>query len=277
MSTTRASFCVTSFDEADALRRLVRSSYRFASLVSEWVIIDHRSRDRTPLVIDALRGELALRKISLVTVREPRDLSASLTMADLRNQLLDMASSPLVVMADADFVFGPAFPSVLSAASTVIGPTQNHAVGFARPVIWDRIRTKKCGRIKDHGRVWVHKWRPGIVLRDAVRYSQTFGEGRWEDVVSADGRPLKVERLTKKRLPRPNTLVSINVKPADRLDLRSTMTRFMQDCTRGEASGNWLENYEAGTVRRQPAYEFVDMDLTGWKINAPNLRLGYDA
>jgi hypothetical protein len=270
------SFAATSYNEGEALGRMVRSSLPFASLISEWVIMDHRSDDDTQCVLEGLRPVLYEKGIHLRTLYERRDLSPEFTMADLRNKVADACASQVVVQADADFVFGPSFLALVQSALPHVLTGDYHTAGYAVPVVWDHLKTSGKGRLTDHGRVWVHKAKPSIYRKDLVHFRQVGGDGHWETLWPRDGSKRRFYRLTPPRIPARDSVVSINVKPAERLDLRATMTTFMQDCVRGQASGGWLENYSAGNVRRRKPYKFVNINLRGWKINAPKLRLGYD-
>jgi len=71
----------------------------------------------------------------------------------------------------------------------------------------------------------------------------------------------------------PGAVVSVNVKPRERIALRDTMTMFLQDAMQGKAEGAWLDNYEAGECRPQPAYKYSKTNLRGWHLNATGLEL----
>lgn len=265
-----ATFCVHAYDEAAALQRLVRSSYPFAELIDEWVIVDHRSGDATPQVIEGLRAELAERSIRLTAIREERDLSASFTFADLRTATIKAARNEIVVLHDADFVLGPAFGAMLARAGTALHKGCATA-SYTVPVVWDKLSVDAAGRIAEHGRVWVHSRRPRVLRRSAVHYEQTKDGGRWERLVST-GPDYPLTPGRRSGLPRDGVL-SVNVKPAERIALRDTMTMFMQDAVQGKAEGDWLENYREGRTRSQGAYDYVQVNLRGWRLNVKSLEL----
>lgn len=272
------SFAVHSFDEAEALRRLVLSSLPLSRMFSEWVIVDHRSGDHTQTVIEDLRPILAEHGIALCTLSEHRDLSAAFTFADLRNLTIKACSHPVVAIHDADFILGPRFAAVLRRAVIGLGAPRSRSYGaaYAVPCVWDSLRTDSSGRITDHGRVWVHKCRPRVLWRDAVHYAQTKQGGRWERLMVDD--PVRTERLnltppSRRTALLPDALVSCNVKPPSRIALRDTMTMFMQDAVQGRVSGGWLENYREGRVRSQGAYDYHRCSVRGWTLHAPGLEL----
>jgi hypothetical protein len=265
------SMCVHTFDEAAALRRLVLSSLPLAHLFDEWVVVDHRSSDDTPAVCKELSALVPLRYI-----HEPRDLSASFTFADLRDLTIRACKNDVVVIHDTDFVLGAGFAPMLVRAADALRKRKSRyfGAGFNLPVVWDHLRTDGDGVITDHGRVWLHSRPPRILLKDAVRYRQDGKGGRWEKARPTMATRPKRLHLTKKRPAlAPEALVSVNVKPAERIALRATMTMFMEDAMTGRASGEWLENYEAGTVRQQAPYDYSDVDLRGWRLNVPDLEL----
>jgi hypothetical protein len=261
--------CVHSWNEADALRRLVHSSLPALPIIHEWVILDHRSTDHTPGVIDDLEVMLARASVPLVRLHEARDLSATFTFADLRNLPLDAASSPLVMILDADFILGRDFlPNATRAIHALTKPeSPYHAAAFRVPVVWDHLTTDDAGRVTRHGRVWWHSRRARVLHWPSVKYHQV---GKWEKLKrTTTGRP--------KVLPLENTgslLVSANTKTLDRLALRKTMTMFMEDATSGKLTGSWLEEYERGTLREMPPYPFDPLaDLTSAYLHAPSLDL----
>jgi hypothetical protein len=277
MTARAVSFVVHSFNEADALGRLVRSSLPLVGLFDEWVILDHRSDDHTAAVIEALRPLLADAGVSLTALHEPRDLSARHTFADVRNRALDAAQHEVALLLDADFVLGRRFGALLQRGVRALQAPRSpyYGAAFSVPCVWDRLRTDATGRVVEHGRVWVHQLRPRILWRAAVHYTQTGDGGRWEHMEVAPGPRQQRLDLTQNRKGTltPHTVVSVNVKPAERIALRDTMTMFMQDAIQGAASGEWLENYRAGTVRQQPPYPFQKRSLKGWELNVPALEL----
>lgn len=275
------SFAVHSYNEADALKRLVLSSLPFAGLFREWVIVDHRSDDHTSDVLDELRPVLEAGGITLRTEYEGRDLSAQCTFADIRNRTIKACAYPVVVLHDADFLLGPRFSDVLkrSAVALAAKGSRYYSAAYSIPCVWDHLETNAAGVVTGHGRVWVHEIRPRILWRDAVHYEQTKDGGRWERLVIDDRtRTQRLNLTANRRGPlTPDTLLSCNVKPGERIALRDTMTMFMQDVVRGKATGGWLENYRAGTVRSQPAYDYQNRSVVGWHLHAPNLRLACES
>ncbi len=183
------SFCVHSFNEAAELRRLVESSLPFAEFIAEWVIVDHRSSDDTPAVIERLRPVLEQHGIGLTTKREERDLSKAFPFAAIRNLTLDLCRTEIAALLDADFLLGPAFAAHLEKSIAALRKRDSvyYAGSYSVPVIWDHLVTDTKGRIVDHGRVWVHQRRPRILFRPAIRYAQTGAHGRWEKLVVQHG------------------------------------------------------------------------------------------
>lgn len=269
-----ASFCVHSYDEADALRRLITSSLPFADLVEEWVVVDHRSADDTPAVLAEMAPLLERHGIALRTLREERDFSRAFTFAALRTATIQACRAPVVVLHDADFILGPNFRPMLERSVEALSAPSSRLYGtaYSVPVVWDRLTTDAAGAVTDHGRVWIHTCRPRIFRRGTVRYEQTKDGGRWEKLVPV---PASLRRLdlTGRRRPSP-ALVSVNVKPPERIALRDTMTMFLQDAMRGRTRGTWLEDYRAGRSRSQGPYDYAPgVDLRGWRLHAPNLEL----
>lgn len=275
----RVSCAVHVFNEAEATVRLLRSSLPLAHLIGEWVVLDHRSDDGLAAALDAVEPELVAQGVTLTRLYEGRDLSRDHTFADVRTRTVKACRHPVVALLDADFLLGPAFGDWLRLAVPLLSNpgSRVHGCRYAVPCVWDELQTDEAGRITKHGRVWVHNRRIRIMWRDAVRYEQRGDGGRWEYLNVEDPRRPQEFHLTplgtRQQKVRANAVVSVNVKPAERIALRDTMTMFMQDAISGGQEGTWLENYAAGRVRNQPPYPFHQVRLTGWRLHAPNLRL----
>lgn len=273
----KVSFCVHSYNEADALVRLVQSSLPLADLIREWVILDHRSDDATPEACTAIRALLRPHGIQLRLFREERDLSPRVTFADVRNATIRACRSSVVVLHDADFILGPGFRDYVErAVAGLLAPrSSTYAAAFTVPVLWDRLVIDDEGYVRDHGRVWVHRRRARIMLRNACRFEQSKEGGRWERLVPTTARRDVLALSAQRGGPlTPDTVLSVNVKAADRLALRDTMTMFMQDCVQGRTTRTWLADYAAGRTRSQGEYDFSDMSVVGWRLNSGVLELG---
>lgn len=261
----KASLCVHSYNEGPALERLILSSLHAAHNISEWVILDHRSGDDTQARLDRLEPLLTAYGIPLVRLHESRDLSKHFTFAELRDNTIQACRSDVVALMDADFVLSQGFNTTLANSLVAFQSNQRlAAIRFRIPIIWDAVRTNATGVITSHGRVFMHGMSHRILRRTAVRYTQTGNDGRWEkanykgmhriDTTNDDGR----------------ILVSLNIKPRERLELRATMTEFMHAAMRGKLNGSWLD--QATNVPKQPEYTFKNIRLTP-DLNLANLEL----
>lgn len=263
----KASLCVHSFNEGPAIERLILSSLHAAHNISEWVVLDHRSSDDTQERLDALEPLLTAYGIPLVRLFESRDLSASFTFADVRDTTIQACASDVVVLMDADFVLGSAFHNTLIVALRAF---RRHAslaaIRFRIPIVWDYVTTNQDGLVTSHGRHFRHGLSHRILRRKSVRYTQTGSDGRWEkarypgmtrlDWANEDG----------------NILISLNIKPPARLELRATMTEFMREATKGKIVGDWLQQ-DVTTLPVQPEYDFRSDVLTP-VLNLANLEVG---
>ena len=266
------SFAVHSYNEAKALRLLILSSLPIAHTFSEWVVLDHRSDDDTQGVLDELEPVLAKRDVQLVRLFESRDLSAECTFADVRTATVKGATRPVVALMDADFILGAAFPLMLrkAAAGLTRANSRVHAYKYRIPIIWDFFATNNTGIVQEHGRVWRHSYSNRILHRDSVHYEQTGNGGRWEQLIHNPNRP-EYYLLNNDA---GHGILSVNVKPPERVDLRYTMTFFMEDAMQGKLTGNWLENYNAKTTRRMPDYPWdTRLNYQGAQSLLANVRL----
>lgn len=259
------SACVPTYNEGAAVERLILSSLAATPLIREWVVVDHRSDDDTQERLDRLEPILSARGVRLVRRHEARDFGRDFRMADLRNACLRACSHKIAVMMDADFVLGDAFHYTLLRAQLSLNG-RSLSVSFPIPVVWDHLSTDKNGCVRGHGRVWVHPKSDRIMLAEGVKYVQDLQGGRWFRVLSVTGGSTRRVNLKNDG----SVLVSVNVKPAERIALRSTMTLFLQDVANGRKSGTWLQQYESGGLRADPPYPFVkNADLRGVKLKLP--------
>jgi len=272
----KVSFVVHAYNEAEALRRLVRSSLPIADCLAEWVVVDHRSHDDTVAACDELARDLAPHGIPLRYLFEGRDFSAGFTFADLRQATVKAATSEIVVLHDADFILGRGYRSLLHAGLAKLTATGSkfYGCGYNIPVIWSHLTTDATGVIVEHGPVWLHGRPPRILHREAIAYQQIGNEGMWEQASSTDVRRIKRAHLTRRRPAlAPEALVSVNAKPAERRALRHTMCTFHRDVLAGRLHGEWLENYRAGTLEAKEPYVFSEISLRGWQLHAPGLEV----
>lgn len=262
----QVSMAVHSFNEGCALERLILSSLHACDLISEWVVLDHRSSDDTQAVLDELEPVLAAHGIRLRRLFEARDLSRELTFAHVRDRTVQACQSDIVALMDADFVLGEAFRDTLWGALLAFkAKPRLAAIKYRIPILWDHVQTDEDGRVTDHGRLYLHGYSHRILRRKAVRYAQVGNDGRWEkprfsgmshtEVANEDGR----------------VLVSLNIKSAERIERRATMTEFMRAATKGQIKGGW-HDHQPADLPKQPEYDFRSDRLTP-VLNLANLDL----
>ncbi|HEX7000929.1 MAG TPA: glycosyltransferase [Trueperaceae bacterium] len=268
----KATLAVHTFNEAAALERLLLSSLHAAPLFDEWVVLDHRSNDDTQARLDELEAVLAAYGVTLKRLHEARDLSRRFTFADVRTATIKAASHETVMLADADFIFGEGFAQALYQGIDLLTRPGSDvaAIAFPVPVVWDHLATDPFGRVTSHGRVWVHGAKARIHHRDRCRYRQTQAGGKWEKLIRTDPRAQRVATTTNAG----GVLISANVKSPERLELRRTMTMFMQDAVQGrQGDRTWLQAVEEGRTRNMPAYRYGDVDLRGTPLNLASVDL----
>ena len=275
----KVSLCVHSYNEGAALARLIRSSLPVADLIDEWVVVDHRSDDDTASVVSGLRDEVEERGIRFDVAREDRGLSRAFTFADIRNLTLGRCRNPIAVLMDADFLLCSSFRQILARSLDILSVPncRYYGTGWNIPCVWDHLTTDKEGFISSHGRVWIHSSRARVLVRSAIEFHQTKAGGKWEGVVPRPGLRRKKFAFTN---PRPHLdpakvgFVSVNIKSAERIAMRDTMTLFMADAMQGRNDGEWVEQYRAGKLQAQGPYDFArGVDLRGWRLHSPDMDL----
>lgn len=261
----KATLAVHTFNEGPAVERLILSSLHAAHAFNEWVVLDHRSSDDTQARLDALEGVLAAYGVTLTRLFEARDLSDTFTFAEVRNATIKAARNDIVALMDADFILGQSFALTLeSALSRFQADARLAAIRYRIPIIWDHLTTDRNGRITSHGRVYRHGYSHRILRRDAVEYRQDGNDGRWEKPHYPGGTRADLRNDG-------SILISVNVKPPERIELRATMTEFMRAATTGELTGDWLQ-HDVRTLPVQPPYAFRP-DRVRATLNLANLEV----
>lgn len=261
----KASLVVHSFNEGPALERLILSSLHATDTFDEWVVLDHRSSDDTQVRLDALEAVLEAHGITLTRLFEKRDLSARHTFAHVRDRTIHAAKNEIVALMDADFILGRAFaPTLASALRRFSVDARLAAVRFRIPILWDHLKTDAEGRITSHGRLYRHGFSHRILRQTKVKYRQDGNGGKWEKAHYPGMRRLDI-------INDGNILISLNAKPPERIELRATMTEFMQDALSGAVGGEWLQ-HDPKALRTQPEYQFRPERIAA-TLNLANLEV----
>lgn len=264
------SIAVHSFNEKDALNRLLRSIVMAKEpRITEIVVCDHRSNDGTWEMLEQFEKDCP---IKIKKFREERDLGPGFTFADLRQLTVQAASNELVFQMDADFILGPAFRHTLNACENGLKLDNVCSIGIPIPCIHGKIVTDSRGRITEHGPVVTHDPNPRCIMKSYCSYIQN---GKFEKCISVQGSNRqymhKVNFIN-------SSLISVNIKTIERLKLRCTMTQYQEMIMNGTAKKNWQDAFIDGDLSQMYAnvediaksVKHDGTNLVGQVFNIPN-------
>ncbi len=279
MQSKTYSLAVHSFNEAEFLERLIRSALSLRdSRMKEIVVMDHRSDDGTSLLLDSFESGWDRDDLSLIRLYEERDFGPDFKFADIRQATASASSSDFVSVLDADFILGPGFKHLMTVAMNCIDASDNvYAAGYPIPVVNGMIETDRRGRVLEHGTVQTHPEVPRILRRESFEYRQDHCDGMFEWC-----HPMTAAKAWVK-IPRANSsIVSCNIKERDYRYRKVTMCTFQKMIAEGTASGNWLDNFETGTLT-EISEKHIDTvptgnsEISGEVYYAPNMKLAGEA
>lgn len=264
------SIAVHSFNEKDALNRLLRSIVMAKEpRITEIVVCDHRSNDGTWEMLEQFEKDCP---IKIKKFREERDFGPGFTFADLRQLTVQAASNELVFQMDADFILGPAFKHLLNACESEFKKAGVCSIGVPIQCPHGRLVTDSRGRVMEHGPVTTHDANPRCILKSCCEYIQ---HSRYEKCVAR----VDSERKYMSKIAIINSsLISANIKTIERLKLRCTMTPYQEMIMNGTAKKNWQDAFTDGDLSQMYAnveeiaksVKHDGTNLVGQVFNIPN-------
>jgi glycosyltransferase involved in cell wall biosynthesis len=231
------SFAVHTYNEADALDRLIHSIFKIKNdKINEIFIVDHRSNDHTQDIIEKYKSQSDGR-IEINSYNEPRDFGGEdrFTFADLRDFTIRNTKNDYVVLCDSDFIYGPGFSSMIE-NSVLLLDKGAFATGFEIPVVHDHIEIDNS-RVVSHGPIQVHPAVVRILNKNKSVYRQEHCEGLYEGCYPIDGvMNGKIIGLQK------HSVISLNIKDKNKKLLRNSMCLFQKEIVNNKnIKENWLD------------------------------------
>ena len=246
------------YNEPIGIKNYLQSCMQFAGIVDEVYIINHRSSDNTLEIIESFKEKYDEIGISLRWRTEPRDFSKDFTIADVFGAAVYECKNEIVFRHDADFIFGKGYLKTMADAIRSLNLSTVYACGYEIPVVSKSVSFEN-GTVRDYGICNMHVSVPRVFKKSKTKCLQNHVGGKYEWFHPTDQECTRWVTLPHNR----ESLLSVNVKPQDRQDLRETMNTFMQDLQSGKAEGSWLEN---NNLRREKE-EWADASNDMKKIN----------
>lgn len=238
----KISFANQVYNEPEAIGNYLRSCLQFAGVVDEVYVIDHRSSDNTLDVIKSFEVQYKQAGINLRWKTEPRDFSKDFTHGDLRTDAVYSCENEIVFNHDADFVFGLGFLKTMRDCISALANDSVYACSYEIPVVSGDLSMKN-GVVDDFSWCNMHVHVPRVVKKSKAICEQKHVGGKYEWWYPKNVENAKWYQCSHYR----NSILSMENKSEDRLELRRTMNTYFEDLASGKVSGKWLENKELRT------------------------------
>lgn len=249
------------YNESEGIKNYLSSCLQFAGIVDEVYVINHRSSDNTLEVIESFEDKYKEAGIKLRWKTEPRDFSKDFTIADVFGAAVSECENEIVFRHDADFIFGKGYLKTMAEAIKYLSHKQIYACGYEIPVVSKALYMDE-GTVEQYGFCNMHVSVPRVFKRTKTKCLQNHVEGKYEWFHPTDPECSNWITIPHFR----ESLLSVNIKPSERQELRETMNTFMQDLQAGKVTGNWLDNKDLRREKEEWADENNNMkkiDITG--------------
>ena len=249
------------YNEPEGIKNYLSSCLQFAGIVDEVYVIDHRSSDNTLEVIESFEDKYKEAGIKLRWKTEPRDFSKDFTIADVFGAAVSECENEIVFRHDADFIFGKGYLKTMAEVIKCLSHKQVYACGYEIPVVSKALCMDE-GLVKQYGFCNMHVSVPRVFKRTKTKCLQNHVEGKYEWFHPTDSKCASWVTVPHFR----ESLLSVNIKPTERQELRETMNTFMQDLQAGKAEGSWLNNKQLRREKEKWADEnrkMKEIDIIG--------------
>ena len=246
----KISFANQVYNEPEAIGNYLRSCLQFAGIVDEVYVIDHRSSDNTLEVIKSFEEQYRQAGIKFHWKTEPRDFSKDFTHGDLRTDAVYSCENEIVFNHDADFVFGKGFLKTMRECISALNKDNIYAASYEIPVVSGDLSMKN-GMVESFSWCNMHVHVPRVVKKTKAICLQKHVNGKYEWWYPKDKECSQWFQSKHYR----SSIMSIENKNENRLELRKTMNTYFEDLALGKVNGNWLDN------------ESLRTETESWSIN----------
>lgn len=233
----KISFANQVYNEPDAIGNYLTSCLQFAGIVDEVYVIDHRSSDNTLDVIKSFEKKYKEAGIKFRWKTEPRDFSKDFTHGDLRTDAVYSCKNEIVFNHDADFVFGKGFLKTMRDCISALNKDNIYAASYEIPVVSGDLCIKN-GLVESFSWCNMHVHVPRVVKKSKAICLQKHVNGKYEWWYPKDKECSQWFQAKHYR----SSIMSIENKNENRLELRKTMNTYFEDLAIGKVNGNWLDN-----------------------------------
>ena len=258
----KISFCNQVYNEPEAIRRYLNSCLYFDNIVDEVFIINHRSSDDTLDIIKSFVDTYDKTNIKLRFKTEPRDFSKDFMIADLFGDAVASCENEIVFRHDADFVFGPKYTDLVKVCVSHLSNPSVYACGYEIPCVSKSLEIVD-GMIKSFGFCNLHVPVPRVFKKTKTVCRQDHMGGKYEFFYPTDSKCSQWVQMKYVK----DSLISVNIKPEERMKQRETMNTYMKDVVDGVDHDNWMDCDELKSeIEPQNKPSFRSFNIIGQRI-----------
>lgn len=230
------SFCNQTYNESQGIDRYLHSCLSFKDVVDQVHVVDHRSNDDTQRVLDSYQDQFKDAGIKLTTRFESRDFSKDFLIADLFGETVADCDNEIVFRHDADFILGPGYVDLINRCINFLSRENVYAVGYEIPCVGDSLSIVD-NVITQFGYCNLHSPVPRVFKKSKTTCKQNHFGGKYEFFYPVDSDCTQWVQMKFIK----DSLVSVNIKPEDRMKQRETMNTYMKDIVDGVDHDNWTD------------------------------------
>jgi len=239
----KISFANQVYNEPQAIDNYLSSCLQFSDILDEVFIINHRSSDNTLQIIENYKQRYDQAGIKLRWETETRDFSKDFTIADLFGNAVEKCENEIVFRHDADFIFGESYRLMIEDAVRFLTDKKIYACGYEIPVVSQFIENNS-GVVTEHGPCYLHVAVPRVFKKSKTVCLQNHVKGKYEWFYPKDKECASWKIIPLQR----QSILSVNIKDKERMEIRKTMNTFFEDIYSGKVTGKWLQQ---GSLRKE--------------------------
>jgi glycosyltransferase involved in cell wall biosynthesis len=230
------SFCNQVYNEADGIGRYLDSCLHFTNIIDQVHVVNHRSDDDTQHVIDSYKDQYTDARIKLTTRFEDRDFANDFLIADLFGETVEDCDNEIVFRHDADFILGPGYIDLIDMCVNFLSRESVYAVGYEIPCVGDSLSVVD-NVVTSYGYCNLHSPVPRVFKKSKTVCKQDHFGGKYEFFYPTDSKCSQWIQMKYVK----DSLISVNIKPQERMKQRETMNTYMKDVVDGVDHDNWMD------------------------------------
>jgi glycosyltransferase involved in cell wall biosynthesis len=256
------SFCNQTYNESQGIDRYLHSCLSFRDVIDQVHVVDHRSDDDTQHVLDSYQDQFKDAGIKLTTRLEDRDFSKDFLIADLFGDTVEDCDNEIVFRHDADFILGPGYVDLIDKCVNFLSREDVYAVGYEIPCVGDSLSIND-NIVTSYGYCNLHSPVPRVFKKSKTVCKQDHFGGKYEFFYPTDSKCSQWIQMKYVK----DSLISVNIKPQERMKQRETMNTYMKDVVDGVDHDDWMDcDQLKSEVEPQNRPSFHSFNIIGQRL-----------